>query len=112
MRAAGIASIEPRAELAEQYTRDVDAAHARMIWTHPGMTNWYRNAAGRVVATLPWRIVDYRAMLEASELSDYLTRERARRYHDRLTAVRSCRAQGRRFVHSTGDRRRGQRCGR
>ena len=47
-----------------------------MIWTHPGMTNWYRNAAGRVVATLPWRIVDYRAMLRASGLSDFLTRER------------------------------------
>ena len=76
MRAAGIASIEPRPELAERYTRGVDAAHARMIWTHPGMTNWYRNAAGRVVSTLPWRIVDYRSMLQASGLADFVTRER------------------------------------
>ena len=33
--------------------RSHDEAHARMLWTHPGMTNWYRNAAGRVVTRCP-----------------------------------------------------------
>jgi 4-hydroxyacetophenone monooxygenase len=26
-----------------------------MIWTHKGMSNWYRNAKGRVVVTTPFR---------------------------------------------------------
>ena len=68
---AGATAIEVRPEVAAAYDAEVDAAHAGMIWTHPGMTNWYRNAAGRVVNTLPWRIVDYRARLEAAGLDDH-----------------------------------------
>ncbi|MFR9804373.1 hypothetical protein ACL02T_19095 [Pseudonocardia sp. RS010] len=42
-----------------------------MIWTHPGMRNWYRNAAGRVVSALPWRIVDYWRMTREPDLREY-----------------------------------------
>jgi 4-hydroxyacetophenone monooxygenase len=42
-----------------------------MIWTHRGMTNWYRNAAGRVVATTPWRLLDYWKMTHRPVLDDY-----------------------------------------
>ena len=52
----------------------MDAAHGAMIWTHPGMTNWYRNPAGRVVSTLPWRIVDYREMIREPDLGDFHVR--------------------------------------
>jgi 4-hydroxyacetophenone monooxygenase len=55
------------------YARRQDAAHAGMIWTHPGMRNWYRNAAGRVVSTLPWRIVDYWAMTRHVDWADFTT---------------------------------------
>ena len=74
----GIGSIECPAELADDYTRRVDEAHARMIWTHPGMSNWYRNAAGRVVSVLPWRIVDYRAMTMAPSVDEFLVRSELR----------------------------------
>ena len=37
-------------------------AHAELVWTDTRMTNWYRNEHGRVVAVMPWRIVDYYAM--------------------------------------------------
>jgi len=30
-----------------------------MVWAHPGVTNWYRNPAGRVFAVLPYRLVDF-----------------------------------------------------
>jgi 4-hydroxyacetophenone monooxygenase len=69
-----IGSLECPPELAADYTRRVDAAHDTMIWTHPGMTNWYRNDAGRVVSVLPWRIVDYRAMTANPSIDDFLTR--------------------------------------
>ncbi|MET3807619.1 4-hydroxyacetophenone monooxygenase [Nakamurella sp. UYEF19] len=78
----GVGSLECPAPLAVQYNERVDRAHASMLWTHPGMSNWYRNSAGRVVSTLPWRIVDYRAMTRDPELATFLTRpavsERAR----------------------------------
>lgn len=74
MLEGGIGSLECPPELAADYTGRVDEAHARMIWTHPGMTNWYRNAAGRVVSVLPWRIVDYREMTMNPSVDDFLAR--------------------------------------
>lgn len=67
----GIGALECRAEVYSEYAERVDEAHGRMIWTHPGMSNWYRNAAGRVVSATPWRIVDYWAMTHHADLADY-----------------------------------------
>ena len=64
-------AVEVRPEAEAAYTRRHDDAHARMLWTHPGMTNWYRNAAGRVVSTMPWRIVDYWRMTRSADLADF-----------------------------------------
>ncbi len=68
-----LGAVEVRREVADDDTRRVDAAHAAMIWTHPGMSNWYRNDAGRVVTALPWRIVDYRAMTREPDLAEFTT---------------------------------------
>ncbi len=73
-----LGAVEVRPEVAQRYQDEVDAAHNRMIWTHRGMDNWYRNSAGRVVSTLPWRIVDYRDKTAAADLDDFRT-EPARR---------------------------------
>jgi 4-hydroxyacetophenone monooxygenase len=46
-----------------------------MIWTHPGMSTYYRNPKGRVVSVMPWRLVDYWGMTRAPDLDEYnLTR--------------------------------------
>jgi 4-hydroxyacetophenone monooxygenase len=58
------------------YTRQHDETHARRIWTHPGMTNWYRNRAGRVVSIMPWRVVDYWRMTREAHLDDFVTEAR------------------------------------
>jgi 4-hydroxyacetophenone monooxygenase len=71
--ARGIGAIEPRSDLHEQYSRRVDAAHERMIWTHPGMDTYYRNSRGRVVVNTPWRVVDYWQMTREAELDEYIT---------------------------------------
>lgn len=68
-----LGAIEVRRDVAEDYNDAVDEAHAQMVWTHPGMTNWYRNAEGRVVAVLPWRIIDYWKMTRTADLRDFLT---------------------------------------
>jgi 4-hydroxyacetophenone monooxygenase len=66
-----IGSVECRERVEAAYTERVRSAHDGMVWTHPGMNNWYRNGRGRVTATLPWRIVDYRAMLAEPDLDDF-----------------------------------------
>ena len=56
----------------DAYNERVDAAHERMVWTHPGMSTYYRNARGRVVVTTPFRIVDYWHMTREADLDDYV----------------------------------------
>jgi 4-hydroxyacetophenone monooxygenase len=68
-----LGAIEVSPEAHADYVARLDEAHARMIWTHPGVTNWYRNAEGRVVNTLPWRIVDYWSMTRHVDWSEFLT---------------------------------------
>ncbi len=67
-----IAALEVRPEVCDDYNARIDAAHEQMIWTHPGMTTYYRNAAGRVVTTSPWRLIDYWGMTRTPDLDDYV----------------------------------------
>ena len=67
----GIASIDVRQPVHDDYVRKVDALHEQMIWTHPGMTTYYRNKQGRVFSAMPWRFVDYWAMTHDPDLSQY-----------------------------------------
>jgi 4-hydroxyacetophenone monooxygenase len=69
----GIDSVEVRDDVHERYNERVDAAHERMVWTHPGMQTYYRNSAGRVVVNYPWRNVDLFAATRRAELDDYVT---------------------------------------
>ncbi|MCC6000589.1 MAG: NAD(P)-binding domain-containing protein [Pararhodobacter sp.] len=48
-------TVEVRQDVFEDYNRRIDEAHDRMVWTHEGTENWYRNSRGRVVAITPWR---------------------------------------------------------
>ena len=57
--------MEVRPELHDEYNRRVDEMHDRLVWTHPGVSNWYKDARGRVVALAPWRLVDFWKMTAA-----------------------------------------------
>ncbi|CAG2127122.1 flavin-containing monooxygenase [Cupriavidus plantarum] len=70
--------IEVRQDVHDAYNQRVQDAHARMIWTHKGMSNWYRNARGRVVAPTPFRNDDYWHMTRNSGLADYNVRDGSR----------------------------------
>ncbi|MCX6522609.1 MAG: NAD(P)/FAD-dependent oxidoreductase [Actinobacteria bacterium] len=72
MRRRGLRSLEVRREVHDEYVARVDAEHEQLIWTHPGMTNWYRNRAGRIVAIMPWRLVDYWQMTREVRLDDFV----------------------------------------
>ena len=71
-----IGAVEVLPEVHADYAARHDAAHAAMIWTHPGMRNWYRNPAGRVVCALPWRIVDYWGMTRHVDWNEFAVESR------------------------------------
>jgi 4-hydroxyacetophenone monooxygenase len=66
-----IAAIDVRQEVHDRYVREVDNEHEQLIWTHPGMSTYYRNRRGRVFSAMPWRFVDYWAMTHDPDLNLY-----------------------------------------
>jgi 4-hydroxyacetophenone monooxygenase len=66
-----IAAIDVRKPVVDAYVRKVDAEHETLIWTHPGMSTYYRNRHGRVFSVLPWRFVDYWRMTHDPDLAEY-----------------------------------------
>jgi 4-hydroxyacetophenone monooxygenase len=67
--------IEVRRDVHDAYNVRVQQAHEKMIWTHKGMSNWYRDAKGRVVAPTPFRNDDYWHMTRKTNLDDFVVRE-------------------------------------
>ena len=67
----GQAALEVRPEPFWDYQEKVDKAHSQLVWAHPGVTSWYKNAAGRVHAASPWRLVDYRNLTEIFDPTEY-----------------------------------------
>lgn len=65
-------SVEVREEVFEDYNRRIDEAHGRMVWTHQGTENWYRNSRGRVIAITPWRNDDFWQMTREAHEEDYV----------------------------------------
>jgi 4-hydroxyacetophenone monooxygenase len=68
----GAASMEVRQDPHDRFNEYLDATHARMVWAHRGVGNWYKNRHGRVVTNSPFRLVDYRAMTEKLDRGDYV----------------------------------------
>jgi len=64
--------LEVKSHAQAAYTASVDAEHAELIWSHPGMSTYYRNRLGRVVSVMPWRLVDYWHMTEEPDMDDYV----------------------------------------
>jgi 4-hydroxyacetophenone monooxygenase len=65
-------SLDCRADVHDAYNAQVDAQHAIMVWARPGVSNWYKNKAGRVTQNSPWRMVDYWQMLRTPNFDDFI----------------------------------------
>jgi len=65
------ASVEVLPGVYDGYNRRVDEAHDKMVWTHRGANNWYRNSRGRVTAITPWRNDDFWRMTRQADASEY-----------------------------------------
>jgi 4-hydroxyacetophenone monooxygenase len=71
-----IAAIEPSQDAHDEFVRTVDERHAEMIWTHPGMSTYYRNSHGRVVSVSPFSLLEWWQMTHDIDLDDYVATRR------------------------------------
>jgi 4-hydroxyacetophenone monooxygenase len=67
----GVRAMDCRPEVYDDYTRRLIAELETLVWSHPAADSWYRNRAGRVVTTSPWRLADYWKWTRAPNLADY-----------------------------------------
>lgn len=70
----GLQTLDCRREVHDAYVERFEREHAGLVWSHPGMTSWYKNERGRVIATSPWRLVDYWRWTREPDLGDYVLR--------------------------------------
>ena len=73
MFAGGFGAVEVKRNVHDAYNVEVDAAHENMVWSHQGMSTYYRNSRGRVVAINPFRVVDFWAKTGRADLDEYHT---------------------------------------
>jgi 4-hydroxyacetophenone monooxygenase len=66
-----IAAIDVKQSVHDGYIERVDAEHAELVWSHPGMLPYYRDAFGKIRMVLPWRMVDYFDMTSRPDLADF-----------------------------------------
>jgi len=72
MSQKGVDAVDIRQDVQDEYLKKFDAEHESLIWSHPGMSTYYRNAAGRVFSILPWRFVDYWALTHDADLNEFV----------------------------------------
>ncbi|NKJ94737.1 SidA/IucD/PvdA family monooxygenase [Rhizobium leguminosarum bv. viciae] len=70
-----LAEVECRLDVYETYNETIQAMHRGMIWSHEGMSTYFRNDQGRIVTNSPWRLIDYWNMTKEANLDDYVVKE-------------------------------------
>ncbi|AAB91699.1 probable FAD-binding monoxygenase of 75.1 kDa (plasmid) [Sinorhizobium fredii NGR234] len=68
-----LVEVECRQDIYQHYNRKIQQMHQQMIWSHEGMSTFFRNDRGRIVTNSPWRLVDYWNLLKEADLDDYRT---------------------------------------
>jgi 4-hydroxyacetophenone monooxygenase len=68
---SGYEAMDVKPEIHDRYNEKVDAANSKMVWSHKGMTNWYKNSKGRVTQNSPWTMGDYWNMTKDVNPHDY-----------------------------------------
>ena len=77
MLAGGFGALEIRQDVHDAYNDDIDRLHEDMVWTHPGMTTYYRNSRGRIVVNSPHRNAAFFEMSREANIEDFVTEPRA-----------------------------------
>ena len=76
MLEGGFGALEIRQDVHDAYNEDVDREHQGMVWTHPGMSTYYRNSRGRIVVNSPYRNAAFFEMSREAKLEDFVAEPR------------------------------------
>ncbi|WP_234807677.1 flavin-containing monooxygenase [Mycolicibacterium bacteremicum] len=76
-----LSTVEVRQEVFDTYDEELGEVLANSIWTHPGMSTYYRNSKGRVVTNSPWKYIDYWRRTHEPKLTDYAVTHGAESVH-------------------------------
>jgi 4-hydroxyacetophenone monooxygenase len=76
MLTRNLGAVECRQDVHDAYNEQVDKLHANMVWTHPGMETYYRNARGRIVVNSPYRNAVYYEMTRQANLEEFVVEPR------------------------------------
>ena len=87
MAEEGIASVEIRQDVHDQYNESVDREHEQMVWTHPGMETYYRNSKGRVVVNYPFRNIEMWNKTRQADLTEFITEAPATQHVEERQSV-------------------------
>lgn len=71
MREQNVEVVECRRDVYDAYNERIDREHESMIWSHQGMSTYYRNSKGRVVVPIPFRNIEYWQMTRNVDLGEY-----------------------------------------
>lgn len=64
-------AMECRQEAHDAYNERIDAELRQLVWSHPSVNTWYKNASGRIITNQPWRLVDYWTLTREPDFADY-----------------------------------------
>lgn len=67
-----IVALDCRPDVRADFVNHVDALHKELVWSHPGVSSYYRNDYGRVISPMPFRLVDYWTMTQTADLDAYI----------------------------------------
>lgn len=67
----GAPAIDVDRDVFWEYNEELDEALSQCIWSHKGMTTYYRNGEGRIVVSSPWKYIDYWNRTLVINPSDY-----------------------------------------
>lgn len=68
---SGYKSMDVKPKAFADFNERLIAELDQLVWSHPSVHNWYKNARGRVVNTSPWSLADYWKWTRKPEASDY-----------------------------------------
>lgn len=63
--------VECRQEVHDAYNARIDQELKTLVWSHPSVHTWYKNAQGRIITNQPWRLLDYWRFTHEPVLADY-----------------------------------------
>ena len=64
-------ALEPTQEATDAFNAAVDEKLAGLIWSRPDAKSYYKNKAGRIIMSSPYRLVEYWLMTRNPEPGDY-----------------------------------------